>query len=356
MARNNWPWAGRLSVCLAACLVMCRSRCMSLKGAGPLLRRMPDGFDEAVNFGNCDIAKEMSLRAEAVDAEALAHLASGEYGGLTCLMNIVGPKLAAQMHMEAKILGETLKPSKYWSSWQEGRGDAYRLINKPNCELMGYCGLACGIELLEVVCARLGLQPTSELQLARFGPGDAYEAHTDSSALEDLDEAMPLEQRRMIASRRITAILYLNNDWDASFEGALRANGRVPVDVPRREVCHECLEHGRDNVLPYGGSLVLFRSRDLEHEVLPPKKNRYAMTMWYVEKGVVRSFEVRLDTEMLGLSLCGLAACEHEKSGCTAQKAIVIKVAEQSLFDQKTSHRMNDGSCQQRSLEAVTHI
>lgn len=109
-------------------------------------------------------------------------------------------------------------------------------------------------------------------------------------------------------------------------------------------------------VLPYGGSLVLFRSRDLEHEVLPPKKNRYAMTMWYVEKGVVRSFEVRLDTEMLGLSLCGLAACEHEKSGCTAQKAIVTKVAEQSLFDQKTSHRMNDGSCQQRSLEAVTHI
>lgn len=55
--------------------------------------------------------------------------------------------------------------------------------------------------LTEVVCARLGLQPTSELQLARFGPGDAYEAHTDSSALEDLDEAMPLEQRRMIASR-----------------------------------------------------------------------------------------------------------------------------------------------------------
>ena len=33
---------------------------------------------------------------------------------------------------------------------------------------------------------------------------------------------------------------------------------------------------------PHGGSLVLFRSRDLLHEVRPTLEDRYALTMWYV--------------------------------------------------------------------------
>mmetsp|Transcript_52189 Transcript_52189/g.121824 ORF Transcript_52189/g.121824 Transcript_52189/m.121824 type:complete len:81 (+) Transcript_52189:45-287(+) len=35
-----------------------------------------------------------------------------------------------------------------------------------------------------------------------------------------------------------------------------------------------------EDIAPEGGRLVLFRSRDVPHEVLPTKRKRFAVTLW----------------------------------------------------------------------------
>ena len=135
-------------------------------------------------------------------------------------MKIVGSKLASQLHAEAqscllavlapkaKALRGNLKPSSFWNEWQEGRADEYQLIDQATCELMGYSGLTFAIELLKALCERVAdlsgvtVRATDKLQLACFPAGaEGYDAHTDGSSYEDLDDSMPSDQRAMISSR-----------------------------------------------------------------------------------------------------------------------------------------------------------
>ncbi len=72
-------------------------------------------------------------------------------------------------------------------------------------------------------------------------------------------------------ARLITAIAYLNPDWEPGAGGCLR------LHVPPGPV----------DVAPRGGRVLLFRSDAVEHEVLPSHgPPRYAVTMWmYGEPG-----------------------------------------------------------------------
>ncbi len=91
-----------------------------------------------------------------------------------------------------------------------------------------------------------------ELQLARYpGRGEGYVRHRDALFGDD--------------NRRVTAILYLNHAWVAAHGGVLRlypASG--PVDLP-----------------PALGTLAVFRSEQVEHEVLPAYAERFALTAWF---------------------------------------------------------------------------
>lgn len=69
--------------------------------------------------------------------------------------------------------------------------------------------------------------------------------------------------------RRITAILYLNQGWEPSWGGELRAY--EPTGV-------------RD-IAPNAGTFVLFSSPHLRHEVLPVRHERWAATAWYGSGG-----------------------------------------------------------------------
>lgn len=79
--------------------------------------------------------------------------------------------------------------------------------------------------------------------------------------------------------RSVTAILYLNSlDWNADPDkdgGALKcylnAEHDDDIGVTSTEVLH---------INPAGGTLVLFDSRYLLHEVSPSNKNRIALTLW----------------------------------------------------------------------------
>lgn len=89
------------------------------------------------------------------------------------------------------------------------------------------------------------------IQLAVFEPGGHYQAHRDAL--------------RGDRARRITAILYLNQGWQARDGGCLRVHTAGTT---------------RD-IEPRGGRLVVFLSDRLLHEVLPGSAQRQAATAWF---------------------------------------------------------------------------
>eukprot|EP00798_Chlamydomonas_sp_ICE-L_P021623 gene21623-28626_t len=92
-------------------------------------------------------------------------------------------------------------------------------------------------------------------QLACYpGGGARYVRHSDATKIS-------------CPSRCITAICYLNADWDDKRDG-----GQLHV--------YNKLEDTPSVLSPLGGRLVVFESR-IEHEVLPTYKSRYAFTAWF---------------------------------------------------------------------------
>ncbi len=89
-----------------------------------------------------------------------------------------------------------------------------------------------------------------DLQLARYQSGANYVRHRDAFPGDD--------------NRRVTAIVYLNAGWEPAHGGQLRLHVTPVVEVePRLD------------------RLVVFRSEQVEHEVLPARAERWALTAWY---------------------------------------------------------------------------
>ena len=91
-----------------------------------------------------------------------------------------------------------------------------------------------------------------EAHLAVYPPGASYRRH--------------LDQFRGAAHRQVSCILYLNTDWGPEDGGQLRL---YPADQPA----------GVD-VQPRAGTLACFLSADIEHEVLPARRERFSLTGW----------------------------------------------------------------------------
>jgi len=91
-----------------------------------------------------------------------------------------------------------------------------------------------------------------ECHYARYPEGAFYQRHLDR--LRDRPE------------RTVTLITYLNEGWTEADGGALRIfpQGSEPVEIP-----------------PLGGRAVIFLSEELEHEVLPARRPRLALTGWF---------------------------------------------------------------------------
>jgi SM-20-related protein len=101
----------------------------------------------------------------------------------------------------------------------------------------------------------LGLEDY-ECHFASYAPGAFYQRHLDRFRDDD--------------RRTVSAVFYLNEDWQAEQGGALRlylADGR---------------EH---DVLPQAGTLALFLSSEMPHEVLPATRERLSLTGWFRRRG-----------------------------------------------------------------------
>jgi SM-20-related protein len=95
-----------------------------------------------------------------------------------------------------------------------------------------------------------------EIHYAWYPPGAAYSLHVDR----------PLGS----AGRRVSLVLYLNEQWSAADGGTLR----IRADDGRFR-----------DIEPLGGRLVLFLSESREHEVLLTRVPRLSLTGWFRGRG-----------------------------------------------------------------------
>lgn len=101
----------------------------------------------------------------------------------------------------------------------------------------------------------LGLEDF-ECHFACYAPGAFYQRHLDRFRDDD--------------RRTVSAVFYLNDDWRPEQGGALRlylADGRT------------------HDVLPQAGTLALFMSAEIPHEVLAATRERLSLTGWFRRRG-----------------------------------------------------------------------
>ena len=94
-----------------------------------------------------------------------------------------------------------------------------------------------------------------EAHYATYQPGDFYTRHLDSF--------------RGRASRVVSLVLYLNEDWGLEDGGELRVFS--PADTSATVGV----------VKPQGGRAVVFLSEEVPHEVLPARRTRYSIACWF---------------------------------------------------------------------------
>ena len=98
-----------------------------------------------------------------------------------------------------------------------------------------------------------------EGHLALYPPGACYRRH--------------LDQFRGVELRTLTAILYLNPDWQPADGGTLRL-----YTDPDRPGHYE-------TIAPRGGTLVSFLSARFEHEVMAAARERLSLSGWFKRRG-----------------------------------------------------------------------
>jgi hypothetical protein len=104
------------------------------------------------------------------------------------------------------------------------------------------------------------------LMLANYpGDGARYVTHLDNDPTDPGHSEG--EPGLRACDRAVTAILYLNPNWEEAHGGCLR----VQLDTGGK---------GTIDVAPSAGRMVLFDCRRIPHEVLPSFESRWAMTAW----------------------------------------------------------------------------
>jgi hypothetical protein len=112
------------------------------------------------------------------------------------------------------------------------------------------------------------------------GEGSHYLKHRDNDvvpqATHEVAWQAPLIQDRVggswegppgsrVGDRAVTAIMYLNRNWEAADGGCLRMYREDQPFV---------------DIQPSAGRLVIFDSRRMEHEVMPTRRQRWALSSW----------------------------------------------------------------------------
>jgi len=125
----------------------------------------------------------------------------------------------------------------------------------------------------------LYLQAGGNFQLSVYPKDSYYKKHIDGG-YDDINNG-----------RKITAVYYPNHSWSSGNGGELKIFKRRLNHFQLAKLKKEAEEKGEpepqvpedvaEEVMdPSGGRLLLFRSRDMAHEVLLANKKRYAVSFW----------------------------------------------------------------------------
>jgi SM-20-related protein len=135
------------------------------------------------------------------------------------------------------------------------RGDFIQWLDKKNSpvsvqvylnrldEMIGFLNQSLFLSLKDV-----------EVHMTVYPAGSFYKRHLDQFKQDD--------------HRKLSVICYLNNDWKEDEGGQLRMY----------------LADRSHDVLPLAGRLVIFRSDQIEHEVLPATRPRLSITGWVLDQ------------------------------------------------------------------------
>lgn len=220
--------------------------------------------EDAVAGSNVQLMGLEPDQREALSEEWLDELASGlsEYGWMSVdARSWLGANLLAALKQEVQILDRTDAMKKAGI----GRGnDLVRDRSVRRDKIAWLQGVtapqAALFEFFEMI--RRGLNQRLFLGLKRFEThyatyhsGDFYKQHLDSF--------------KGRASRVVSLVLYLNEEWQAADGGALQVFNRDND----HEVC--------GTVLPEAGRMALFMSEEIPHEVLPANRTRYSLACWF---------------------------------------------------------------------------
>mmetsp|Transcript_133195 Transcript_133195/g.371287 ORF Transcript_133195/g.371287 Transcript_133195/m.371287 type:complete len:415 (-) Transcript_133195:57-1301(-) len=116
----------------------------------------------------------------------------------------------------------------------------------------------------------LYLQASASFQIACYPNKGYYKRHVDGG-YSDLNNG-----------RKITAIYYANTTWGSEDGGQLRMFKRLPnpFQIEKGEEPSREKYEVEEEIEPLGGRLLLFRSRDMPHEVLACRRKRFAISLW----------------------------------------------------------------------------
>jgi SM-20-related protein len=141
---------------------------------------------------------------------------------------------------------------KDWIHWLDGREETTRATLGAFIlrlqKLMEFINRSCFLGLKDF-----------EMHYAVYPPGAFYKRHLDQ--FKDNDH------------RRLTFLCYLNEAWESENGGQLR------LYIKSKEAAEEKID-----ILPTAGRLVVFRSDELEHEVLVCNRQRYSLTGWMLDQ------------------------------------------------------------------------
>ncbi|GGG52423.1 prolyl 4-hydroxylase subunit alpha [Pseudohongiella nitratireducens] len=98
-----------------------------------------------------------------------------------------------------------------------------------------------------------------ESHYAHYGSGDFYKKHVDAFRPNGIERG---------ARREVSLVTYLNPAWQPEDGGEL-----LIYDASGQEVV--------ERVLPRQGTVVVFLSTEVPHEVLPAKRDRYSIAGWF---------------------------------------------------------------------------
>eukprot|EP00942_MAST-04A_sp_MAST-4A-sp1_P009767 g9767.t1 len=114
-------------------------------------------------------------------------------------------------------------------------------------------------------------------------PNNGYRAHLDCSPPKDDDLYWLWKSSRETSERKLTSILYLNDEWTEQDGGKLRCYIGCERGDSNGQTAKETID-----IEPKAGRLVLFLSKKIPHEVLPITSSnnstpRMAMSCWFIQ-------------------------------------------------------------------------